>query len=347
MNSKRKLLIIVVAILYTLLMVILIINFNRHLPLLLAVYALSLCSLWLLWTKGDSLPTMIRTDFLLAFKKPIVINATVYFRYGKMEHYNWGDDMNYHLLSEVLHLPIVLYSYSFLRESLPRIGAHNYLVIGSTITMLTNPNTIIWGAGVVDNKEPLPCKPKKVLAVRGPKTRAYLLSKGVDCPEVFGDPILLLKYLYYPKITKKYQIGIIPHYKDYDDAKWATLKQDPRVQFIKMQNYNNWRDVVDQVLSCDFIVSSSLHGLILAETYSIPSLWIQVSDKIRGGEFKYLDFYESIHVSKATPYTIREGVTVEELWRMRKQYHSGYINLLPLIKSAPTEMRLEASIKIE
>lgn len=340
MKSKRRLLIIVVALLITFLMVFSLFSISRHQLFILIIYALSIGVLWLLWEKADSLQTTINTDYLLSCKKPVTLNATVYFRYGKMEHYNWGDDMNYYLLSDVLRLPTALYNFSFLRKFLPGIANPNYLVIGSTITMLTNPNTVIWGAGVVDDKEPLPCKPKKVLAVRGPKTREYLLQKGVECPAVYGDPILLLKYFYRPNIKKKYKIGVIPHYTDYNDEKFNQLKADTNVLFIKMKDYSGWKDVIDKVLSCEYIVSSSLHGLVLAETYSIPSLWIQVSDKIRGGVFKYRDFYESIHITDAKPYSIHGEVTAQELLDEKNHYKKGVIDLSQLINSSPFRRRL-------
>ena len=69
--------------------------------------------------------------------------------------------------------------------------------------MLTNKNTIIWGAGVIDDKANLPAKPLKVLAVRGPLSRKYLLKKGIECPEIYGDPAMLMKYIYKPILLKK------------------------------------------------------------------------------------------------------------------------------------------------
>ena len=89
------------------------------------------------------------------------------------------------------------------------------MVIGSIIDWMTNKDSIIWGSGVRNPDNPLPAIPHKVLAVRGPLTRKYLVSQGVECPEIYGDPALLLPKFYSPPIVdKKYSIGIILHKND-------------------------------------------------------------------------------------------------------------------------------------
>jgi pyruvyltransferase len=70
------------------------------------------------------------------------------------------------------------------------------MVIGSIIGWMTNKDSIIWGSGVREPDNPLPAIPRKVLAVRGPLTRKYLISQGVECPEIYGDPALLLPKIY-------------------------------------------------------------------------------------------------------------------------------------------------------
>ena len=45
--------------------------------------------------------------------------------------------------------------------------------------------------------------------------------------------------------------------------------------------------------ACAYIVSSSLHGICVAEAYGIPAVWVRLADNIVGGEFKFRDYYAS------------------------------------------------------
>lgn len=69
---------------------------------------------------------------------------------------------------------------------------HRYLCIGSVIDYYCDYQTSIWGSGVMLSSSILPERPSKVLTVRGPLTRDFLIKQGIDCPTVYGDPVLLL-----------------------------------------------------------------------------------------------------------------------------------------------------------
>lgn len=184
----------------------------------------------------------------------------------------------------------------------------HYFCIGSVIRY-ANENTTIWGSGIIGTKmEHLPAGvPDKILAVRGPLTREILKKNDIDAPECYGDPGILLSDLYQNiSIEKKYEIGIIPHFVDLDKNTVRILKTLKGVKLINVKT-DNIENFVDQILSCKTILSSSLHGLIIADAYQIPNVWVNFkdhffdSDKVVGKGFKFHDYFESVDRFQSKP----------------------------------------------
>ena len=284
----------------------------------------------------------IKNNLNLLFR-PVILNAFVYFENNNIQHTNWGDDINYYFLKEIIKKPVLIYnniSFAF------RFRLENYLVIGSTIDLLCKENTELWGAGIIHGDQVLKIKPKKVYAVRGPLTRRVLLNNGVFCPAVYGDPALLIPKHYYPSIKKKYKYGIIPHVSNNEYAKRITLSgisicESDDFLLINLGNYDVWTDVVDKVLSCETILSGSLHGLILSEAYKIPNLWIEFGESLIGGHFKFHDFFLSLGRDRETSFVIAgNDLPIDDIEAELKSWQPGNIDLQPLIDSAPFPIKL-------
>ena len=286
---------------------------------------------------------VIVSEHLKLLFYPIIINAFVYFDSEKrVRHENWGDDINYYFLREILTRPIVLFN----RTSLAiRLKLCNYLVIGSTIDMLCRPNTEVWGAGIIDGSKPLRVKPRKVYAVRGPLTREKLLEEGVECPEIYGDPALLTPLYYQPNKQKRYKYGIISHVSN--QATVANLCLNGKrvsectdVKIINLGQYTHWHDIIDQVCECESILSSSLHGLIIAEAYHVPNVWIEFGKPLIGGHFKFHDFFMSIHCDREKPIAIYgEGIPIDTINKELTRWIQGSIDLRPLLNACPFKLR--------
>lgn len=263
----------------------------------------------------------------------LCINAYVGFKGTKLSHSNWGDDINYLFLNKLTSKQITMYSYSLLSQ---RLKKTNYLCIGSTINWLTNSESVIWGAGIISEEIELPYIPKKVCAVRGPLSREYLLKRGVDCPPIYGDPALLCYYYYRPQIEKKYKIGIIPHYSELKNQMVHKLSMEEGIQIIDIRNYQSWTSFIDEIVSCECIASSSLHGLIMSEAYSVPNVWIEFSNLL-GGHTKFHDFFLSIGCDRKFPLT---QITFESIKNDCAKWKKYEIDIEPLIKSCPFEINL-------
>lgn len=279
---------------------------------------------------NEKTPEKIKlAERLIQNKNKKNINVTGWF-FGNNEtnlkHNNWGDDINFFFLSKIFDANI---------NKSVKSDTENYAIIGSIINdNFINHNTIIWGAGIMaDNilKE----KPKKVCAVRGPVTRECLIKQGIDCPEIYGDPALLLPYFYNPKTTKKYKIGIVPHWSSINSPLTKNFIKDKRVHLINLMNYGDWHSVIDEVLSCEYIISESLHGLILAEAYGIPNLWVDIT--LNGSQDdKYHDFFLSLQADREKPIKIDESFTVESAFNEMRFYKKGVmVNLSALLEACP------------
>jgi len=164
-----------------------------------------------------------------------------------------------------------------------------YVTVGSILTHV-NHKCIVWGSGIISKAYPI--KKAKFLAVRGPQTRTFLLKQGYEVPEVYGDPALLLPNYYNPKVEKTFKIGIIPHYRDYTLVK-DLYGNEPSVLVIDLMT-NNVEATTCEILKCEKIVSSSLHGIIVAHAYGIPAVWQKFSNAVFGDDIKYQDYFESV-----------------------------------------------------
>jgi pyruvyltransferase len=189
------------------------------------------------------------------------------------------------------------------------LSGKRHLAIGSILGS-ANERADVWGSGFIRENELLVGRPRKVHAVRGPLSRERLLQLGVDCPEIFGDPALLLPRFFDPEVPKRHAIGIIPHYIDKNN-KWL-LKHcvDKRIHIIDIES--DIEDFVRTVKACDVILSSSLHGLICADAYGLPNAWIQFSDNVVGGDFKFRDYRLSIGAESPKPIRVAENMNIED-----------------------------------
>lgn len=180
--------------------------------------------------------------------------------------------------------------------------------IGSILQMGYQDATV-WGTGFafeLSKFRGLPHRKRKldIRSVRGPKTRRVLLQLGFDCPEIYGDPGILMPLLYEPRQSEHTSFIIIPHYS----VEGETRKWYGEDHILSMNTFD-YKKVIDRICSTDKVISSSLHGIILAEAYGIPAVFYQ--DRPQKFNFKYEDWYESTerHITKPAN-SIKEGISM-------------------------------------
>lgn len=163
-----------------------------------------------------------------------------------------------------------------------------------------------------------------VLALRGPLSKKFYHG---DC--AIGDPGLLADELL-PAPTRRYDLGIVPHWSDttlpadkrFHSDKWSTIVIDPADDPL---------NVVRLIGQCKKIVSSSLHGLIVADAYGIPRRFESTPrfDK-EGGIFKFRDYHQSIGMN------LQVGTTMlanrHHVETRKHELYDAYADLETLIK---------------
>lgn len=215
---------------------------------------------------------------------------------------NLGDALSPLMVAMLSGLPIFHEAH---RSDLPRLAA-----VGTIAHSFEKGSVSVWGTGTSANRNPLhhgdkiPFVPSadtayKVYATRGPVTRAILKEENAVGPAAFGDPVWALPRFYAPKIEKKYDLGVIVHLSDLVDR---SLDAQPKPEMLRYEipeefegrikiintvtdvSLTAMKDRLDEILSCRRLVSTSLHGLVFAESYGIPCLYFAP----RGAEGKGL-----------------------------------------------------------
>lgn len=176
-----------------------------------------------------------------------------------------------------------------------------YFVTGS-ILILANGFCTVWGAGIAWAHARIRSD-AKILAVRGPLSRDRARAGGAHCPDVLGDPALLLPRLYKPNTElPRRAVGVVPHLVDFELARRRYSGSDVLVIDVR----DGPERVIDQIFSCERIVSSSLHGLIIATAYGAACRWAEFSDKVIGDGTKFVDFFRSAGMEDQKPLDLRQ-----------------------------------------
>ena len=153
-------------------------------------------------------------------------------------------------------------------------------------------------------------------AVRGKHTAALIKNQPI---KALGDPGLLSGMLLPDKPQQKhYRVGIVPHYVDQKHPAVIEFLKQPGVTFIDI--FSETMDFLEQVARCEIILSSSLHGLIIADALGIPNGWLKLSERVRGNDFKFADYYSVFGLEAMQPHPFSAHTKVEDLSDLREHY---------------------------
>jgi len=209
-------------------------------------------------------------------------NIQLYFFRGS-NFKNLGDELGWYILNKLTG-----YEISWTNPD----TKNAVFSVGSILSSVTDESQIVWGSGFISERASLKCMPN-ITSVRGPLT-----SLKLDLDRVpVGDPALLLPDVYAGAASaKKFSLGIIPHYIDQEFVK-ENLKPDADISYTLLNiAHSHIEKFIDEILKCEMVVSSTLHGLIIAQAYGVPALWVEFSDNVIGGGYKFYDYFYSVGI---------------------------------------------------
>lgn len=179
--------------------------------------------------------------------------------------------------------------------------------IGSILSWYTVKNCIVWGSGIMNKNAKI--FPANFLAVRGKHTQQRISEIGYTPPKVIGDPALLLPIIYTPQKSNRKNIGIIPHFKHYNEVS-AKFKNDQNIVIINL--LDDIEKIINQINSCYITLSTSLHGIIVSHAYSVKSLWVELSEiNIGGDNIKFYDYFSSVDILEYKPFRVENKDNID------------------------------------
>lgn len=190
------------------------------------------------------------------------------------------------------------------------------------VNNIVSPRMIIWGTGFIKEcGEDFVCPVRKleVVATRGRLTADIMRRAGVlpsDDEIVYGDPGLLYPMLLGDDVPmKRYDVGVVPHFMD-------RVIGSEIAAFLSDKGYNakvidvgqkDPLNAVREISACHTILSSSLHGLIVADALGIPNRQIMLSvlsadenTTIEDYSFKFRDYYSAFNMRMQEPIRLNE-----------------------------------------
>ena len=181
--------------------------------------------------------------------------------------------------------------------------------IGSLIDQLPGDfDGMVWGSGLLrDTETRLPHA--RVLAVRGPLTRERL---GLGTDVALGDPGLLVgAHLRRP--APRWRLGVVPHGFHHADSALERLGRQAGVRSIDVRSTPSV--VMAQIARCEAVLTTSLHGLIVADALGISAAWTQREPRLWGGDFKFRDYEAVVSPGRSRERDIDESMDLDQVVR--------------------------------
>lgn len=214
--------------------------------------------------------------------------------------------------------------------------APHLIATGSLVAAATRQSHL-WGTGLMFMQDGVGhAAAKNIHALRGKLTFAALRQAGLAVTDVpLGDPAYLIcDSALHRRMPKKYRLGLVAHYVDRRNPRVQRLLADDGVADLNV--HDDPDAFLTRMAECETVASSSLHGLIFAEALGIPNVWLELSDQVAGGGFKFHDWFSTTARPQVLPFSPHESDAAGEYIK-RAELHDCQIDTPALVAAFPRD----------
>lgn len=200
-------------------------------------------------------------------------------RVGGVPLRNFGDELSARVVE-----------YAFGREARwSSAGRADLFAVGSIVekAVAARKACDIWGSGVRGHSAlATPSARMRFSAVRGQFSRAAL---GLDVSTALGDPALLLREQV-GRVGGGSNVVFIPHYHAFNSrANREAIEQGKNRGWQIVSPTQSLETVLEAMRGACIVLSSSLHGKIVADAMGVPSIFVSFKNRTEP-DFKYQDY---------------------------------------------------------
>ncbi|WBU63654.1 polysaccharide pyruvyl transferase family protein [Paracoccus aerodenitrificans] len=200
---------------------------------------------------------------------------------------NFGDDLSQHVVELISGKPVMWQDPK--NAELFAIGSLADRILRTHDQPREGKRPLLWGTGMLGPVDVRLTEIVDIRALRGPLSATILGVRNLP----LGDPGLFASDLNLPRPECDGKIGVILHITQGMDRRvLRQLRRSGRFRFIDAAR--SAPEVIADIARCRHVYSSSLHGLIVSDSFGIPNTWLSGPNIHRTPEFKFFDYGLSI-----------------------------------------------------
>ncbi|MBO0980971.1 polysaccharide pyruvyl transferase family protein [Microbacterium sp. SD291] len=191
--------------------------------------------------------------------------------------------------------------------------------VGSVLEFLPRAfDGAIWGSGLMEDA-PYPLPDAEVLAVRGPLTAERIGTSST----VFGDAGLLASR-WLRKPAPRWEVASVPHGHHRGHEGFARLMGSALgasgSSGVRVVNVHQGAPgAIAEIAASRTVFTTSLHGLITADSYGIPALWTVLEPPLSGGDFKFRDYEAAVTPGRSRFVAFEDLRSLDDVVRLARR----------------------------